>query len=127
VKNGLGCTEQAALELIEAGVSEPGRLFHEVQNREERFWLGDTMFWPYLEELAAVAVPLVRVEGTGPWPSHENPSSTRRVFITTTGEAVLRGQHDRVELNGIDRWFGGVHLQGTRVLWRWDQDRQVLV
>jgi hypothetical protein len=27
-----------------------------------------------------------------------------------------------VRLNGIDRWLGGVHLQGGEAAWRWDAD-----
>jgi hypothetical protein len=25
-------------------------------------------------------------------------------------------------LNGIDRWIGGVHLQGQETDWRWDEE-----
>jgi hypothetical protein len=125
-KNGLGRTEQAALERIATGTSEPARLFHEVQAQEERFWLGDSMFWPYLEKLAVAKSPLLRVEGTSPWPSRERPRSMRRLFITRTGETVLAGTQDHVRLNGMDRWFGGVHLQGTAIMWRWDDHGQAL-
>jgi hypothetical protein len=34
---------------------------------------------------------------------------------------VLRGEADQVALNGIDRWVGGVHLQGPEARWRWDE------
>jgi hypothetical protein len=46
--------------------------------------------------------------------------------LTGEGERVLRGEADRVELLGIDRWIGGVHLteHGVR---RWDAARRVLV
>jgi hypothetical protein len=42
--------------------------------------------------------------------------------LTDAGRAVLAGQADRVELLGIDRWLGGVHLQPDS-LWRWDGAR----
>ena len=46
--------------------------------------------------------------------------------ITKAGEAVLKGEADFVELNGIDRWLGGVHLAGQTDLWRWDnQNRKI--
>jgi hypothetical protein len=32
---------------------------------------------------------------------------------------VLEGLADRVELTGLDRWLGGVHLTAGRI-WRWD-------
>jgi hypothetical protein len=34
---------------------------------------------------------------------------------------VLDGEADHVDLNGIDRWLGGVHLQGKKALFRWDR------
>ena len=30
--------------------------------------------------------------------------------VTEAGERVLRGESNRVELLGIDRWVGGTHL-----------------
>jgi hypothetical protein len=42
------------------------------------------------------------------------------VRLTETGESVMRGARDRVRLNGIDRWLGGVHLEGPDAAWRWD-------
>jgi hypothetical protein len=40
---------------------------------------------------------------------------------TAAGRRVLRGEADHVALNGIDRWVGGVHLQGPDAPWRWDE------
>jgi len=37
------------------------------------------------------------------------------------GRAVLEGKRDAVEINGIDRWLGGVHLVVGQV-WRWDEE-----
>jgi hypothetical protein len=45
------------------------------------------------------------------------------VLHDTNGQCaadVIRGAADRVRVNGIDRWFGGVHLQGHDAPWRWD-------
>jgi hypothetical protein len=47
--------------------------------------------------------------------------------LTDTGRQVLRGKADRVAINGIDRWIGGVHLRGKRVLWRWDEKARSVV
>ena len=43
------------------------------------------------------------------------------VRITDAGRAVLEGRADWNELDGIDRWLGGVHLQGKEAAWRWDE------
>ena len=44
----------------------------------------------------------------------------RRAVLTEKGREILRGAADRVELNGIDRWLGGTHLNGEGA-WRWDE------
>jgi hypothetical protein len=41
--------------------------------------------------------------------------------LTEQGNAVLAGQVDWMQLHGIDRWLGGVHLSGHEPAWRWDQ------
>ena len=41
--------------------------------------------------------------------------------MTERGCAVLDGREDRIGLNGIDRWLGGVHLSGGEAVWRWDE------
>jgi hypothetical protein len=46
--------------------------------------------------------------------------------LTDDGERVLRGEADRVELLGIDRWLGGTHVT-PRNLWRWDAAERRLV
>ena len=49
-----------------------------------------------------------------------------RSRLTRTGERVLAGEADRVELLGLDRWVGGTHLAPGAV-WRWDGERSLLV
>ena len=41
--------------------------------------------------------------------------------LTETGRAVLAGDVDRVAAIGIDRWLGGVHLEGRGPVWRFDE------
>jgi hypothetical protein len=52
---------------------------------------------------------------------------TTGVRLTAAGARVLAGQADQIALNGIDRWIGGVHLQGHRVPWRWDDGTETIV
>lgn len=47
-----------------------------------------------------------------------------RVTLSEAGRAVLAGRLDRVTACGLDRWFGGVHLQRGGPIWRWDDTRQ---
>jgi hypothetical protein len=46
--------------------------------------------------------------------------------LTAEGERVLRGESDRVDALGIDRWVGGTHVT-TSSLWRWDPAERRLV
>ena len=46
--------------------------------------------------------------------------------LTGAGERVLRGEADRVELLGLDRWLGGTHLTAENA-WRWDSHGRRLV
>ena len=48
-------------------------------------------------------------------------TAATRLRRTPDGTRVLRGEADHVALNGLDRWVGGVHLQGTRPPWRFDE------
>jgi hypothetical protein len=48
-----------------------------------------------------------------------------RLRLTETGERVLRGEADRVELLGVDRWIGGTHVTPESG-WRWDFAAQEL-
>ena len=40
---------------------------------------------------------------------------------------MLAGDADHVDLNGVDRWIGGVHLRGHTVDWRWDEATERIV
>jgi hypothetical protein len=46
--------------------------------------------------------------------------------LTGTGADAPRGEADRVELLGIDRWIGGTHLTPDNA-WRWDPTEPRLV
>ena len=44
-----------------------------------------------------------------------------RLRLTDAGGRVLRGEADRVELLGVDRWIGGTHVTPESD-WRWNAD-----
>ena len=127
VRNGLSRTEQQALEAIAAGANTVrDAYFASHQRREDPIWLGDASFAGYLEELAAGPTPLVQLDRDGAADERE-ATLAGRVALTDAGRAVLDGREDRVRLNGIDRWLGGVHLRGREAAWRWDADAGRLV
>jgi hypothetical protein len=105
-RNGLGRTQLQMLEAIEAaGPTTLRAAFLESQEREGAVFLGDSSFFAYARELASCANPLLSI--------HDGQAS-----ITDAGRAVLEGRADHIELNGIDRWIGGVHLTRDHVLRR---------
>jgi hypothetical protein len=123
-ENGLSRAQRQILEALDGGSSPAGRLFRACQEREERIFMGDLVFFACLRGLAQARVPLVRLLG--------EDQAGRQVEITARGRSVLRGESDHVRLNGIDRWLGGVHLHsdpdGQGRVWRWNrQDRRLSI
>jgi hypothetical protein len=120
-RNGLGRSEEQALRAAAGlGSASAGRMFLAIQDLEQHSFMGDLSFWHILVRLAAEPHPLVRIsEATG------NSFSQRIVEITQLGKQVLAGNEDYIRLGGIDRWIGGVHLQGSESRWRWNGCRLV--
>jgi hypothetical protein len=105
--NGLSRTEEECLRAVAEGERSFGEIFRSVTRMEEPnhgCWYGDGELLATLKGLAAAASPALGVTETG-------------FDLTDMGRALLAGQADWVEENGIDRWQGGVHLQG-RDVWR---------
>jgi len=116
--NGLSRSEaQALTAAVELGTVSAGQLFLAVQDMEERSFMGDTSFWRILKSLAAGPNPLLHIE------DRDTPFFKRMVYATGLGKDVLAGKQDHVRLRGIDRWIGGIHLQGSESRWRWNGRR----
>jgi hypothetical protein len=124
VRNGLGRTEQQALEIASAGPRSAVEVFLANNEREVSLYLGDLVFWRYLEHLASEPAPLLALD---PPLTEEHSFACREVSLTTTGRSVLDGTADWPGLAGIDRWLGGVQLQGHEPAWRWDERERHLV
>lgn len=111
--NGLSRSEHQALEALAAGAARMRdayvRSHHE---REDPVFLGDRVFADYMRALSVGVAPLVTI-------GDSSDSLDALVALTPAGTAVLHGEVDRVQLNGIDRWLGGVHLDEGGV-WRWN-------
>jgi hypothetical protein len=100
--DGLARSERQALAAVAAGADEPLAAFFASQRAEPAAYGGDTQFFDLLASLAAEPEPLIE----------RDP-----LRLTAAGEAVLAGRAEAVQLRGVDRWLGGVHLDGK---WRWD-------
>lgn len=122
VANGLSRSERQILAALRSGEQTFSELFVACQRMEERVYMGDSIFWSIVRRLANGRNPLVKVTGA----SGAAITPSIRVASTTLGEVVLDGAADHVDLNGIDRWMGGVHLTTSR-LWRRDEEAQTMM
>jgi hypothetical protein len=106
-RDGLSLTERRILAALADGPASREEIFARAWQREPAPFLGDTSVFARIADLQ----PLLRLDGD--------------VSLTEDGRRVLEGTADRVELVGIDRWIGGVHL--TDGTWRFDEAREIVL
>ncbi|MFD2262758.1 hypothetical protein ACFSM5_07645 [Lacibacterium aquatile] len=107
VTDGLSMTERLALQAIADGATTASEIFKSVGRAEPALWLGDTMFFPILDDLAQ-----------GPLSLLEKRGGTYK--LSPVGGAVVMGQADATRFLGRERWVGGVQLSPVPE-WRWDE------
>jgi hypothetical protein len=122
-RDGLSRSERRVLELAEQPV-DLWHAFQRMHDDESAFFIADQSFLDVVRELAGASPALVALDAD---PAAEGALPRGTLALTDTGRAVLRGGFDRVRRCGLDRWLGGVHLQGSGPLWRWDGDRHAIV
>ena len=110
------------LAAVADGAPDAGTAFMRAAARETRPYMGDTTCFGRMDRMAEGPHPLLRLDRPG-----RPVERTTGVRMTDTGARVLAGQADQIALNGIDRWIGGVHLQGHHVPWRWDDGTETIV
>lgn len=128
--NGLGIVEQTTLEMAHSGLNTPLDLFKHVGDKLHWLGMGDLQYWHSLAKISQCPNPLLIIEGREAFPdfAQSSPSFLQcRVALTELGLDVLNGKTDWLSVNGADDWYGGVHLQGRSVPWRWDVSGQNLV
>jgi hypothetical protein len=118
--DGLARSERRLLRLAEAGGIDLPAALPRMHDDEDAYYITDTSVAALAEDLSRLSPPLITLT-TGE--SGENPLRGA-VALTDVGREVLAGQQDRLDLCGIDRWLGGVHLRSGATLWRWDEQRQ---
>jgi hypothetical protein len=119
--DGLSRSERQILTAIRQGKRTFSEIFVACQQMEERVYMGDVSFWSILEGLGTGRNPLVTLHDA----ADGFRSPALGVTLNDLGAVVLDGAADYVELNGIDRWMGGVHLTPAN-LWRWEADVHTL-
>jgi hypothetical protein len=110
------------LAAVADGASDAGTAFVRARARETRPYLGDITCFGRMDRMAGGPHPLLRLHPPG-----RPVQRTTGVHLTGAGARVLAGEADQIALNGIDRWIGGVHLQGHHVPWRWDDGIEIIV
>lgn len=104
--NGLNLSEQLSLQILEdEGDMNAARLFGWYTNHYEPLtFMGDSGYWHLLEDLASANQPAILLDKQG-----DKPNSWQ-VSLTDTGRALLNNNADWLELNTVDRWVGGIHI-----------------
>ncbi|MFB3905960.1 MAG: DUF1835 domain-containing protein [Acidobacteriota bacterium] len=130
--HGLNSVEVKVLESLLDGPRKFSDLFGDVGNSEKVFshGMGDVQFSAYLAELAEGEDALIRMDNFPGILTQEVPPRVLgkwTIRISDRGKEVLKGRQDNIELRGIDRWLGGVHLKSPEQVWRWDPSTGRLV
>jgi hypothetical protein len=124
VENGLGRIENRALDLIAQGNSKFKNLFPAFANLDPVYGLGDAQFWNCLRRLTEVNPPLLEIQWKGSArQGPENDFLGASFALTDTGDAVRTRAADLVDTCEFDFWLGGVHLNRSLPIWRWDVER----
>ncbi|WP_139991674.1 DUF1835 domain-containing protein [Paenibacillus paridis] len=121
-RNGLGLVEQTTCQAVRNGANTPLALFRQVTDSLHVLGMGDIEYWKVIRALAHGKHPLLSIDGskTSLDPSNMPEFLNHPVHLTELGNEVLNGAADRIAIQGIDEWFGGLHLHGHDIAWRWD-------
>ncbi|HVS59641.1 MAG TPA: DUF1835 domain-containing protein [Gemmatimonadaceae bacterium] len=131
ITNGLSRSEREALTAIGEGHTTPVAAFLEVGRKQESIFLGDIVFYSYLERLSGKKNPLVTwSDGSAvvsPTTEHSREFVKRELAVTPLGREVLSGRKDWLGISTQSRWLGGVEIKPGAKGWRWDSAQDVLV
>lgn len=129
--NGLSRSEREAMSVIAEGHNTPVRAFLEVAKKQESIYLGDSVFYSYLERLSGTTNPLLTWKDGRPIVAPDQ--RTARTFVegemilTPLGREVLAGGRDWQGITTHTRWLGGVEIAPGDTGWRWDPTERELV
>ena len=113
--DGLSRSERRLLQLTAAGSLTLTSAFPRMDDAQRAYYISDESLNDLADALSGAVPPLLTAAG--------GEGLRRTVAITDIGREVLAGRLDRVAVCGLDRWFGGTHLQAGN-MWRWDEERQ---
>lgn len=129
VRSGLGIVELTTLEAVRGGADTPLALFRQVTDTLHVLGMGDLEYWKYLRSLSQGPYPLLIIDGAETTRDFRQIPEflKRRVTATEWGLQILDGSADRVKIQGINEWYGGLLLEGHDISWRWDEAAEMPV
>ena len=116
--DGLSRSERRLMELARdrpVGIHEA---FSRMHDGETAYYITDLSFLDAANALATSSPPLLTINLANP---NGSAMPVGTLELTAHGRNVWLGKADRLQLCGIDRWLGGVCLQGRGPLWRWSR------
>ncbi len=117
----LSLTERRILAVVADGAATAGTVCVRAAARETRPYLGDTWSFAVMDRMAHTTVPLLHAEpATLGRPRHQPAADRHR-----STSAPRRGR-PHPPSNGINRWIGGVHLDGPRPPRRWNDSNETI-
>ncbi len=122
-RDGLSRTERRLLELAKVGEISLLKALPQMHQGEQAYYVTDDSLAAMAETLARTSPPLLRFH------AFDGPRGNVLegvLALMDAGQSALAGRLDRVAVCGIDRWFGGVHLEGSGPTWRWDDERSAI-
>jgi hypothetical protein len=122
--DGLSKSERHLLQLSANGSIDLRRAFPQMQEGETAFYPTDGFVDQLAQDLSSTSPSLLNADFA---PGENRYTLHGSVSLADDGRAVLEGKHDRICLCGIDRWLGGVHLEGRGPVWRFDAETRRVV
>jgi hypothetical protein len=131
LENGLSRSEREALTVIAEGFTTPIAAFLEVAKKQESIFLGDIVFFSYLERLSGGGQALLTWQDgsavVAPTAGNARDFVKRQLKLTPLGREVLSGIRDWQAINTTPRWLGGVEIRVGGGSWRWVAGEGALV
>lgn len=130
--SGLSRSEAEALRAVEAGHTTPVAAFLEVAKQQRSIFLGDIVFYWYLERMSDGDMPLITWKDGSRVVAPRGREDSREfvtgdLSVTDLGRQVLAGRQDWQTVNRNSRWLGGVEIKPGPGGWRWDSSGKRLV
>ncbi len=125
--NGLSLTEQLVLDILyHEGPMRPGAIFNLLMTESEPLpFLGDIMLLSILRNLWESPNAAIEVTQRSP---DKHPMLQYTLAITKTGEALLEGKQNWLQLNeensAFRHYIGGVHIKPNAKNWHWSPEQK---